>query len=126
MLNETQPFNMTCSYCQHILQGLSISHKRMECPYRRSRYCSICCLYGHRLDDCPNERVKAVRQGRTPDGIKNRELRIMDSEKAIKSYLQAFDIIPSSRQADNKKMLMDLANSFQPPRLLIFLPNKVK
>jgi hypothetical protein len=49
-----------------------------------SRYCIICCTYGHRMNDCPNERVKAVRQGRSPEGIKNREIRIIDSEKSIK------------------------------------------
>jgi hypothetical protein len=117
---------MTCSYCQHILQGLSVPHKRTECPYRRSRYCSICSFYGHRLEDCPNERVKAIRKGLSVENIKNRELRIVDAEKTIKSFLQAYDMIPSSRQAENKKMLLDLANSLQPPRLLVLLPAKVK
>jgi hypothetical protein len=98
----------------------------MECPFRRAMYCSICCIHGHCPDDCPNERAKAIRQGFLADETKNRCLKISDNEKSIKTFLMMQDLIPSSRQHENKKMLLDFANSMEPPRMLVFIPPKSK
>jgi hypothetical protein len=98
----------------------------MECPFRRAMYCSICCIHGHCPDDCPNEKAKAIRQGLPADDIQNRTLKISDNEKSIKTFLMIHELTPSSRQHENKKMLLDFANSMEPPHMLIFIPPKSK
>lgn len=100
---------MTCSYCEDILRGCTIKHKRFECPYRRAMYCYKCGIFGHRVEECPTLM-----------------LRIVDSEKTIKTYLLMNDIVPTSKQEKNKDLLLDLANSMEPPRKLILTTPKAR
>ncbi len=117
---------MTCSYCYNFLRGCTVKHKRYECPYRRSLYCHICCMYGHHINDCPDRKAVAIRNGLPLDGVENRILRITDCEKSIQTYLLMNDVTPSSLQHKNKELLLDLANAMQPPRMLIFTAPKTK
>ncbi len=98
---------MTCSFCEHILRGCTIKHRRFECPYRRAMYCYKCGVFGHEV--CPTL-----------------ELRIVDSVKSIKTFLMIHDITPTDKQEKNKDLLLDLANSMEPPRKLIFTALKAK
>jgi hypothetical protein len=49
----------------------------------------------------------------------NLELRVVDTEEAIRAVLKSNGIQPGSKK-ENKKMLRDLANSMQPPQMIIF------
>ena len=100
---------MTCSYCEHILRGCTIKHRRFECPYRRAMYCHKCGIFGHQVSECPTL-----------------TLRISDSEKTIRTYLLIHDITPTNKQEKNKDLLLDLANSMEPPRKLIFTALKAE
>jgi hypothetical protein len=124
--NKATPSYMPCSYCANVIEGSTVPHKRVECPYRRGMYCYICCLYGHRVEDCPNHRARAIRKGLSPTGITNLTMRVIDSEKNIRAFLSAYDIQPSTRQSENKQLLLDLANSLQPPKMLVLVPPKPK
>ena len=109
-----------CSYCQNTAGKFTVPHARIECPRRRAMYCYICCSFGHRVSECPNHIAKAIRQGKSIDGLKNLELRITDHDGTIKAFLKSYGITPASRSQENQKLLRDLANSMEPPRLLVF------
>lgn len=42
-----------CSICKSILVGFSIIHTELDCPLRKSYYCTGCARYGHRSNTCP-------------------------------------------------------------------------
>ena len=107
-----------CDYCSHTLKTVSIKHGRLECPYRRSMYCPVCVGYGHAPATCPNKVAWALRSGKMPTEA-NLELRVVDTEEAMRALLKSNGIQPGSKK-ENKKMLRDLANSMQPPRMIIF------
>ncbi len=119
------PFTM-CDYCKHVLSGVTIPHKPIECQYRRSMYCYVCAVYGHCPSDCPNKKALAIRRGQDPTSIQNLELRVYDSDKGIKFVLKQYKITPTSTQQGNKHLLHDLANSLTPPRMVVFLMSKKK
>jgi len=81
-------------------------------------YCPVCVGYGHAPSACPNKVAWALRAGKMPTEA-NLELRVVDTEEAIRVMLKGNGIQPGSKK-ENKKMLRDLANSMQPPRMIIF------
>lgn len=115
-----------CDYCKDILSGITITHKPIECQYRRSMYCYVCSIYGHCPADCPNKKALAIRRGQDPSKVKNIEIRLYDSDTSIKYILKQYQVTPTSTQQGNKKLLHDLANSLTPPRMLIYIPSKKK
>jgi len=94
---------------------------------RQSMYCAVCMAHGHSPSDCPNKIAWAVRKGMDPTGIENLWLDVPDSEEGIreilKEGLKPFDLKPTKRKLDNRKLLRNLANSMQPPRLVRFVPS---
>lgn len=110
-----------CSYCSHVLGEVSIRHTPFECPYRKSMYCSVCVGYGHEPKRCPNKRGWALRRGKMPieDNI---VLRVVDTDEAIKQVLKNNGIEPTTTQTKNRNLLRDLANSMEPPHLIVFTP----
>lgn len=107
-----------CDYCAHALKSVSIKHGRLECPYRRSMYCPVCVGYGHAPKACPNKIAWALRSGKMPTEA-NLELRIVDTEDAVKAFLRSQGLPPGSKK-ENKKVLRDFANSMNPPRMILF------
>lgn len=85
-------------------------------------YCYVCAVYGHCPTDCPNKRALAIRRGKDPTNIENLEIRVYDSDSAIRFTLKRYNVTPTSTQQGNKNLLHDLANSLTPPRMLVFLP----
>jgi len=83
-------------------------------------YCPVCVGYGHAPATCPNKVACALRSGKMPTET-NLELRVVDTEEAVRALLKANGIQPGSKK-ENKKMLRDLANSMNPPRMIIFTP----
>jgi len=76
--------------------------------------------YGHSPADCPNKIAWAIRQGKDSRQIKNVVMTINDDEDSIKSVLKEHGINPGTRKLDNRKLLRNLANSLNPPHLLVF------
>lgn len=118
---------MPCDYCKHVLSGVSIKHTIITCPYRKSMYCYICASYGHTVGDCPNKRAKAIREGRSPEGLMNLTLEISSSREKIQQFLFDKGLIEKTStyvpDVKARGLLRDYANSLQPPRLLIFTKN---
>lgn len=67
-----------CTICSSTLINFGINHIELDCPLRKSRYCSICAQYGHLTKSCPQ--------------IKKRLLFIKDSEATIKEFLSKYNI----------------------------------
>jgi hypothetical protein len=112
-----------CTYCSKTLGTLAIPHSILECQYRQSMYCPVCLSYGHAPGDCPNKIAWALRRGDSTEGLVNLELRIEDSEDAIREFLKSYGLKTASRKMENRKLLRNLANSLNPPRLLLFQGN---
>ncbi len=96
-----------------------LRHTYTECPLRKSMYCPVCCIKGHRPADCPNQSAWALRLGKpiqTPDRI----VRLKDSEDTIRKYLSDKGIRPKTRKPENRKLLYDYLNSLQPPMMVEF------
>jgi hypothetical protein len=49
----------------------------------------------------------------------NLELRVVDTDDAVKAFLKVNGIQSGSKK-ENKKMLRDFANSMNPPRMIVF------
>lgn len=81
-------------------------------------YCPVCVGYGHSPIACPNKVAWALRAGKMPTEP-NVELRIVDTEDAVKAFLKINGIQPGSKK-ENKKVLRDFANSMNPPRMIVF------
>ena len=109
-----------CKYCRHVLGGISIRHKITECQYRQSMYCCVCQAYGHADDDCPNKKAWTIRAGKDASTIINHELHIIDTEEDIKEVIRRHGLKPGTRKDENRKILRNLANSLNPPRLVLF------
>jgi len=110
----------TCNYCSHLLASVSVRHTRMECQYRRTMWCPVCVACGHSPPSCPNNIAWAVRRG-LPITETNIEMRVVDTEDGVKSVLKKHGIVPGSRQMENRKLLRDLANSLNPPHMIVFV-----
>ncbi len=110
-----------CDYCKKVSSGSTVIHKPIECQYRRSMYCYVCADYGHCPSDCPNKKALAIRNGLDPEFVTNHELRVYDSDTAIKYMLKRYKVTPTSTQQGNRNLLHDFANSLTPPRMLIFI-----
>ena len=108
-----------CTFCN--IKN-TISHTRLECPRRRSLYCTICSIHGHCVKTCPDKIALAVRAGKSIKGITNLEVRIYETDTAICEFLKENGVKPTKKHADNQKLLRDVVNSMEPPRLLVFLP----
>lgn len=114
-----QPFlSSQCSLC-------SAKHSPLECGFRKSLYCYICSIYGHSPTICPNERAKAIRQGKRPS-LENRELCVLDTDEAIQILLSQYSLEPLGSQKANRAALINLANSFTPPYMVTFISSKKK
>ena len=121
-----------CSYCSHILHGVTIPHATLECQYRRSMYCPVCAAYGHSPRLCPNKIAWAIRKGKKTDDLVNHVFSIQDTDESIKEFLKkngaSSGILNSGRikQIDKlsklelKKLLNDFANTIHPPRMILF------
>jgi hypothetical protein len=48
-------------------------------------------------------------------------MRVVDTEDGVKSVLKKHGIVPGSRQMENRKLLRDLANSLNPPHMIVFV-----
>jgi hypothetical protein len=108
---------------------------RLECQLRRSMYCPVCVAYGHSPRNCPNKIAWAVRRGLPLDGVENAVFKLKDSEESIKRFLKMYGassgIIDMSRlkgingmtKLELRKLLNDFANSIEPPRMIVFVPN---
>ena len=125
-----------CSYCKNEGIDFSIPHAISNCPLRRSSYCSICCSYGHLTDDCPDyeaiyhRKVLYVEQliaptllrhyniiSKTPLSTKEpptslfeAEWTVEDTDKAIRQVLMNYEIQPSGRPKENRRLLKELAD----------------
>ena len=109
-----------CKYCSHVLSGSTIKHQILECQYRQSMYCSVCMAYGHTPDDCPNKIAWAIRKGTDSSKIVNNILKVKGTEEGIKEVLKAYGVKSGTRILENRKILRNLANSLQPPKLIHF------
>ena len=109
-----------CKYCRHVLGGISIRHNITECQYRQSMYCCVCQAYGHADDDCPNKKAWAVRAGKDATHTTNYELHVIDTEEGIKDVLRKHGLEPRTTKDRNRQLLRNLANSLNPPRLVLF------
>ena len=49
-------------------------------------------------------------------------LRVVDTDEAIKQVLKNNGIEPTTTQTKNRNLLRDLANSMEPPHLIVFTP----
>jgi hypothetical protein len=49
-------------------------------------------------------------------------LRVVDTDEAIKQVLKDNGIEPTTKQPKNRNLLRDLANSMEPPHLIVFTP----
>lgn len=116
---------MGCDYCKKVLDGVSIRHTVLTCPYRRSMYCYICASYGHIVGDCPNKRAKAIREGKSVKGIVNLTLEVPSTKEGMHTFLFEKGLIEKSSTyvLDSKVrgLLRDYSNSMNPPRLLVFV-----
>ena len=70
-----------CTICKTTLPNFGINHTELNCPLRKSRYCSICAQYGHFTKLCPDQ-IKR----------KPRLLFIKDNKLTIKEFLTKHDI----------------------------------
>lgn len=111
----------SCQYCSHVLKGTTIRHTLLECQYRQSMYCPVCCAYGHAPADCPNKISWAIRRGEKSEGLENLVLEVRGGEEGIKEVLKEYGLKPGTRIQENRKLLRNLANSLNPPRLLKFV-----
>ena len=110
----------SCKYCSHLLSNVTVRHTILECQYRRSMYCPVCISYGHSPRMCPNKVAWAIRRGKKPTE-KNIELKITNTDAAIKDVLKRNGIQPGTTQLENRKRLHDMANSMNPPQMIIFI-----
>jgi hypothetical protein len=83
-------------------------------------YCCVCQAYGHADDDCPNKKAWAVRAGKDATDITNYELHVIDTEEGIKDVLRKHGLEPRTTKGRNRQLLRNLANSLNPPRLVLF------
>jgi len=113
-----------CKYCQHVLGGIVVRHRITECQYRQSMYCCVCMAYGHADEDCPNKIAWAIRKGEDSSVIANDTLIVKEDEDDIKALLREHGLTPGTRILENRKLLRNLANSFRPPKLVIFTQPK--
>ena len=65
-----------CTICSIAFPHFGINHTELDCPLRKSRYCSICACYGHLTKTCPDQQDKQPRL-----------LFIKDNETVIKEFL---------------------------------------
>ncbi len=84
-------------------------------------YCPVCVAYGHSPRFCPNKVAWAVRKGLPCHDIKNLTLTIKDTEDGVKAVLKSNNITPGTTRLENRKLLNDLANSMEPPRMILFV-----
>jgi hypothetical protein len=110
-----------CGYCCHILKGTVVRHSILECQYRQSMYCPVCAAYGHAPADCPNKITWAIRQGLPTANLENLVLEVRGGEDGVKEVLKEYGLKPGTRIQENRKLLRNLANSLQPPRLIKFV-----
>ena len=108
-----------CTFCN---VKMTIPHSRLECPRRRSLFCYICSSHGHSIGTCPDKIACAVRAGKSTKGITNLEVRLQECE--IDSFLKVHGLESQSKKTENYKLLRDIVNSMEPPRLLVFLPSE--
>jgi hypothetical protein len=98
-------------------------------------YCPVCVAYGHSPRNCPNKIAWAVRRGLPLDSLENPVFKLKDSEESIKRFLKMYGassgIIDMARlksingmtKLELRKLLNDFANSMEPPRMIVFVPN---
>ena len=43
-----------CSFCKTDYPHYLIKHEVATCPFKQSRYCSLCAHHGHSTSDCPD------------------------------------------------------------------------
>lgn len=116
------PMNqLPCYYCCHVLKGTVVRHTILECQYRQSMYCPVCSAYGHAPSECPNKVSWAVRRGESIDRVENLILYVSGGEDGVKDILKEYGLKPGTRMQENRKLLRNLANSLQPPRLIKFV-----
>jgi len=87
-------------------------------------YCCVCMAYGHADEDCPNKIAWAIRKGEDSSVIANDTLIVKEDEDDIKALLREHGLTPGTRILENRKLLRNLANSFRPPKLVIFTQPK--
>jgi len=83
-------------------------------------YCPVCAASGHAKRDCPNKEAWAIRSGKLPTE-KNLTLSVKFTDQGIKDVLKSHGITPGTTKMENHKRLSDLANSLNPPRLVVFV-----
>lgn len=126
-----------CSNCQDVLIGFAIPHPVSACPLLRSSYCSVCCSYGHLTQDCPDEEILDCRevqfieqliphsltqaygirtqtpllQGRARKNARFEPvLEVEDSDKSIRAVLLSYEIQPSGKMKENRRLLKQIAD----------------
>ena len=137
---------LMCSKCQNVLVGFSIPHKISDCPLLHSSYCSVCCSYGHLTDDCPDQDVVQLRKPtyveqllppsilrqykittktslEYPNETRQQSyepvLEIEETDRAIRQVLMNYEIQPSGRMKENRRLLKQLADELG--RKLVYL-----
>ena len=70
---------------------------------------------------CPNKIAWAVRKGLPTNGLTNLTLSVRDTEDGVKGVLKRFNVKPGTTRLENRKLLNDLANSLEPPRMIVFI-----
>lgn len=135
-----------CSNCKDV--GFSISHDPINCPLLRSSYCSVCCSYGHLTDDCPDHEVFRFRKATyveqlipptllrhynittqtplpsqdSPKSLFEPEWEVEDTDKAVRQILMNYEIQPSGKPKENRRLLKQLAE--QEKRKLVYIKAK--
>lgn len=84
-------------------------------------YCHVCAAYGHSPRLCPDKVAWAVRKGLPSADIQNLTLSVRDTEDGVKGVLKRYNVTPGTTRLENRKLLNDLANSLEPPRMVVFI-----
>uniref|UniRef100_A0A6C0DPF6 Nanos-type domain-containing protein n=1 Tax=viral metagenome TaxID=1070528 RepID=A0A6C0DPF6_9ZZZZ len=108
-----------CSVCKHSCKNLTIPHTPLDCQWRRTLYCYICCSYGHSPPICPDQEAIALRSGKLPTQP-NLYWRVKQDPESMKEEIIKNGLKPSSKQDMNKQILRDLSNTQIPLRILLF------
>jgi len=120
-----QKANRMCSFCKTDHKHYLIKHEESACPFQQSRYCSFCACHGHSTSDCPDAPPSAVqfkKMGSLIPMNRTRTLQLIDTDDAIRSFLQAVSRMPAKavKSADLRKIAAHYA--LEKGRRLILLP----
>ena len=105
-----------CSKCAAILINFRVKHTEINCPLRKSLYCSGCAVYGHTPGSCP---CKASRQATQSVQIVNpiedtsdpTLVELKNKDCIIREYLKNHGQVGPFKKKDIRPLLNEYAES---------------